>query len=262
MKRLIILALCLACSLMAVAQQENNNPKVKVGVRVGGVGSCFIVPQNEVISLNPQNSKPKRPMKIGLTAGVTVDIPISQKLNLQTGLMYSLQRAGEKDQCIYNIGDTNYSVDSKITYKSHHIKLPLMILFQGSNKPNHFVAGVGVFADVALGGKLRYDASAVLTPGGKYLIEGDLNPYNKENQYLRYRLNDDDFWYKHNLGYGSLFKRFNFGISAEIGYQISKVYLGAHIDFGVLNMARPEMCGENYRQRPLNVQVLIGYNIN
>ena len=264
MKRLIILAFCLACSLMAVAQQDNDNPKVKVGVRVGGVGSYYVAPKGEIISLNPSKDYVERSMKIGATAGLSVDIPLTQKLHLQTGLMYSLQRNGEhgfgKDSLFEP--KKEYDVDATIKYRSHHLKLPVMLMYHFSTEANHFCLGAGVFADFTMGGNLNYSSSARPTQGDSYLIEGDFNPYEAGNKYLYYHPTNDSFSQKMLLGNGAYFKRFNFGVSAEIGYQISKFYLGAHLDFGVLNMARPEMCGETYKQRPLDVQVLIGYNIN
>lgn len=264
MKRLIILAFCLACSLMAVAQQDNDNPKVKVGVRVGGVGSYYVAPKGEIISLNPSKDYVERSMKIGATAGLSVDIPLTQKLHLQTGLMYSLQRNGEhgfgKDSLFEP--KKEYDVDATIKYRSHHLKLPVMLMYHGSTNPNHFCLGAGVFADFTMGGNLNYSSSARPTQGDSYLIEGDFNPYEAGNKYLYYHPTHDSFSQKMLVGNGAYFKRFNFGVSAEIGYQISKFYLGAHLDFGVLNMARPELCGETYKQRPLDVQVLIGYNIN
>ena len=264
MKRLIILFLCLTCSLMAVAQQENDNTKVKVGVRVGGVGSYYIAPKGLSISLNPSDDYAERSMKIGATAGLSIDIPLTQKLHLQTGLMYSMQRNGEhgfgKDSLFEP--KTEYDVDAYIKYRSHHLKLPVMLMYHVSTNPNHFCLGAGVFADFAMGGRLNYSASARPTEGDSYLFEGDFNPYEAGNKYLYYHPTNDPFSQKMLVGNGAYFKRFNLGVSAEIGYNISKFYIGAHLDVGVLNMARPEVCGENYKQRPLDVQVLIGYNIN
>lgn len=264
MKRLTILVLCLACSLMAVAQQNNDSPKVKVSVRVGGVGSYYVAPKGELISLNPSKDYVERFMKIGATAGLSVDIPLTQKLHLQTGLMYSLQRNGEhgfgKDSLFEP--KKEYDVDATIKYRSHHLKLPVMLMYHLSTEANHLCLGAGVFADVTMGGNLNYSSSARPTQGDSYLLDGNFNPYEAGNKYLYYHSTNDPFSQKMLIGNGPYFKRFNFGVSAEIGYQISKFYLGAHLDFGVLNMARPEMCGENYKQRPLDVQVLIGYNIN
>lgn len=267
MKRLIILALCLAYSLMAVAQQENDNPKVKVGVRVGGVGSYYVVPKGVSINLNPSKDYAQQSMKIGATAGLSVDILLTPKLHLQTGLMYSLQRNGEhgfgKDSLLFEPEQKKeYDVDAYIKYRSHHLKLPVMLMYHVSTNPNHFCLGAGVFADFTMGGRLNYSASARPTEGDSYLLEGDFNPYEAGNKYLYYHPTNDSYSQKMLVGNGTYFKRFNLGVSAELGYQISKFYIGAHLDFGVLNMARPEMCGENYKQRPLDVQVLIGYNIN
>ncbi len=265
MKRLIILLLCLTCGLMAVAQQENGNTKVKVGVRVGGVGSYYIAPKGQSISLNPSDDYAERSMKIGATAGLSIDILLNPKLHLQTGLMYSLQRNGEhgfgKNDSLFE-PETEYDVDAYIKYQSHHLKLPVMLMYHASAKPNHFCLGAGVFADFAMGGRLQYSSSARPTEGDSYLLEGDFNPYEVGNKYLYYHSTNDPFSQKMLVGNGPYFKRFNFGVSAEIGYHISKFYLGAHLDIGVLNMARPDVCGENYKQRPLDVQVMIGYNIN
>ena len=265
MKRLIILALCLACSLMATAQQNTDSPKVKVGVRVGGVGSYFVAPKEESFNLNPSKDYAERSMKIGMTAGLSVDFIIRPKLHLQIGLMYSLQRNGEHGFGTFSQGDTSLSVDATIKYKSHHLRLPVMLMYHTSTNPNHFCIGGGIFADVAMGGRLNFHSSMLMRYDNieeGYLFDGDFDHFASGNKYLQYHKVNDEFVQKELLGNGPFFKRFMFGVSAEIGYQISKVYIGAHLDFGVFNMARPEMCGETYKQRPLDVQVMIGYNIN
>ena len=262
MKKICFLLLLLASAVYVFAQNTDDNPKVRISVRVGGVGSLYVTPKGTSMNLNPSNDYSEQSMKIGLTAGLSLNIPMTNKLFLQTGLMYSMQRNSEHGFATYLSNDTNYSVDATIKYKSHHIRLPLMLMYQGSTNPNHFCIGAGAFADVVMGGRLNLSASARLTPGDSYIFEGDFDPFSPGNKYMNYHIASDDFSQKVLLGNGPYFKRFNFGLAAEIGYQISKVYLGAHLDFGLLNMARPEMCGEQYKQRPLDVQVLIGYNIN
>lgn len=262
MRRIWIFLVCLAYISTAIAQDTATGPKVRVSVRVGGVGSLYVAPKGQAISLNPSQDHPERTMKIGAAAGVSVNFAMTQKLFLQTGLMYSLQRNGEHGFGTFTESDTVSSVDATIKYTSHHLRLPVMVMYHLSTKPNHFCFGAGVFADVTLGGRLNYSSSVRVNPGDSYLYEGDFNPFEQGNKYLYYHMVSDEYSQKYLLGNGSYFKRFNFGVSAEIGYQISRFYLGAHLDFGVLNMARPEMCGENYKQRPLDVQVMIGYNIN
>lgn len=262
MKKICFLLFLLASAVFVFAQNSTDSSKVRVGVRIGGVGSLYVVPKGQSISLNPSNDYAEHSMKIGLTAGLSLNIPLKEKLFLQTGLMYSLQRNGEHGFGTFSQSDTDYSIDATIKYKSHHIRLPLMLMYHGSTNPKHFCIGAGVFADVVMGGRLNLSASARLTPGDSYIFEGDFDPFSPGNKYMNYHIVSDDFSQKVILGNGPYFKRFNFGLAAEIGYQISKVYLGAHLDFGLLNMARPENCGELYKQRPLDVQVLIGYNIN
>lgn len=262
MKRTWILLVMLAVAVSAMAQNSSDNPKVRISVRAGGVGSIYVAPKGTSISLNPSKDYAERSMKIGGTVGVIVNVPLKDKLFLQTGLMYSYQRNGEHGFLSTSANDTTVSTDATIKYKSHHLRVPLMLMYHLSTEPNHFCFGAGVFADVVMGGRLNFSSSMRMSPGDSYLYEGDFNPFESGNKYLHYHIASDDFTQKMLLGNGPYFKRFNFGVSAEIGYQISKVYLGAHLDFGVLNMARPEMCGENYKQRPLDVQVVIGYNIN
>lgn len=262
MRKLFFLLFLLAGVGFVFAQDSDESPKVRVSVRVGGVGSLYVSPKGTSIGLNPSDEYATNSMKIGVTAGVAVNVPLTPKLFLQTGLMYSLQRNGEHGFATYLVNDTNMSVDATIKYKSHHLRLPLMLMYHHTTNPNHFCAGAGFFADVAMGGRLNYSSSARLTPGDSYIFEGDFDPFSPGNKYLNYHIASDEYTQKYLLGNGPFFKRFNFGVSAEIGYQISKVYLGAHLDFGIINMARPEMCGELYKQRPLDVMVLIGYNIN
>lgn len=262
MRKLFFLLFLLAGAGFVFAQDSDESPKVRVSVRVGGVGSLYVAQKGTSISLNPSKDYAERSMKIGGTAGIMVNVPLKDKILLQTGLMYSYQRNGEHGFLSASSNDTTVSTDATIKYMSHHLRVPLMLMYRFSTNPNHFCLGAGVFADVAVGGRLNYSASVRMNPGDSYLYEGDFNPFEPGNKYLHYHIASDDFTQKMLLGNGPYFKRFNFGVSAEIGYKVSKVYLGAHVDFGLLNMAHPEMCGEMYKQRPLDVQVVIGYNIN
>ncbi|MCR4680630.1 MAG: PorT family protein [Bacteroidales bacterium] len=264
MKKILFLSLCLLCSFWGLAQSNTNNEaaKVTVGIRIGGTGSMFIVPKGQNISLNHPMSTSNRTMKIGMTAGIAVDIPLNDHISLQTGLYYSLQRAGVSAVTAIAQNDTDYSIASEIKFKTHHAKLPLMVMYHSNRSSNHFVAGAGLFVDLGMGGRVIYSSSAVLHPGNSYLVNTDFNPYDKGNKYFYYHETQDDHTDKYFYGKGPLFKRFDAGVSAELGYQFSSFYLGAHLDFGVLNTAHPALCKDNYLQRNLNIQVLLGYNFN
>lgn len=93
-------------------------------------------------------------------------------------------------------------------------------------------------------------------------MAGDFNPYTKEPKQIRYSLADDEFINTYPLKEGRVLNRMDFGISMELGYQISQFYIGVHADFGLLNSMNPKFTQHKYVQRNLNFQLMVGYRIN
>lgn len=260
MKRFFSLLALLLCSVMLIAQTESQ--RVQVGLRIGAGGTAFLVPKTSVSAIHPNGNASMYAMKIGAVAGLAVDIRLKDNCFLQTGLYYSLQRVGETNYAGFNRNDTSCSIAADTKYTLHRMKLPVMFHYHLGTDVRHWTFGIGLFTDVAMGGKLHYSSSAVLTPGGNFLLNADMNPFMFGNKYYNIHEDGDEFSQKHLIGSGPLFNRLDMGLSAEVGYSFPKVYIGVHCDLGLMNMANAKFFGENFVQRNLNAQVLIGYKIN
>lgn len=258
---------CPSCHCFSAPRHRKTSRKVAVGVRVGINGSSLLIPRSTFESAYSTNYNSEQAMKVGAVAGLDIDIKLKEKLSLQTGLFYSWQRFGQEQGAVFT--DTNnvrYSIGSVNQYTVHHLRLPVMVKYHFSTNPNHFVIAAGLYADYALSGEITYDASAVLTQENnqstKYFGNGTLNPYKAEKQSLYYHIGNDEYISQYDLFNGKMLKNFDLGAAIELGYQISKFYIGVQADFGLLNIARPEFFGDSFVQRNFNLQLAVGYRIN
>ncbi len=264
MKKVIIIFL-LFCTIWTLPAQEEVQ-RAQLSARIGVVGTTLLIPNSTITSQSAYGYNTNTQLKIGLTGGLIVDIHLANKWFLQSGVMYGWHRFHQNQTAVYTQKNTHYSIATENLYKMHRIKVPVMVFYHGSLQENHFVAGLGAYVDAAVGGDIAYDASAVITnPEGdvsRYTGTGNFNPFLKDSKYLFYSLAGDDYYKKYHLYTGNILNRFNVGLSAEIGYQVSKFYVGVHADVGLLNVMNTEFAGESYKQRLFNVQLLFAYKIN
>lgn len=274
MKKFLFLFLfgALGFSLMA---QDNSAPTYTFGVRAGVNGSSLLIRQISFSYISGKNYTSTQKMKIGAHAGFVFDVPIKNKFHFQTGILYVWQRFGQEQQCRYTEGDitvstSSYSIGSVNTYTTHHLRLPVMINYHFSTKPNHLVVGAGLYLDGCLSGLLAYDASAIVTTVNveegtttttNYFGSGNIDPYKNERQRLYYTIDNEDYVNSYTVHNGKMLKRMDVGAALELGYQISQFYIGAGAYFGLLNMCKPEFFSDGFAQRNFNLQLSFGYNI-
>lgn len=268
MKKILLwtVALCLGFSALA---QDNSSQILTVSFRAGLNGSSLLIPNSSFNSAYKFGYSSTQKMKLGAQAGLILNIRLQDHFSLQTGVMYSWQRFSQEQQSVFTDSLTSYSIGSQNKYVSHHIRVPLMLNYHFSTNPNHFVAGAGLFLDGTLGCTLAYDASAVVTTATdhgpvvtKYFGNGHLDPYKNERQVLYYTVDAGDFVENYPLYMGKMLKRIDLGVSLELGYQISKFYVGLGANFGLINMAKPEFFGSGFAQRNFSLLFNLGYNIN
>lgn len=278
MKKGLLSILLVLFSLISFSQEPVENQIMRVSARIGLNGSSLLYPRNlngQLMEV-PETIFPggissgiyniTSSVKIGATAGLLFDFKLKEKLSLQTGLFYMLQRCGQVQSAVFkDLDNTNFSISSDNVYKIHHLKLPIMVNYRFSSNSNSFVVGAGLYVDCALGGDLTYDASAVVTSNtgevSKYLASGNFDPFKKDMKYLYYRMADEDYMYKYNLYNGNILNRFDMGVALELGYQVNKFFVGAHVDVG-LNVANKEFMGPAFAEHNCNFQLLFGYKIN
>lgn len=271
--------LLLFATLCFAAFSQENDQIMRVSARIGLNGSNVLLPRsmdNNMLAvpetffpttISSGNFSLSHSLKIGASAGLVFDFKLKDKLSLQTGIFYSLQRLGQVHSAVFNDNtDTHFSITTENTVKMHRLKVPLMVNYRFSQNSNSFIIGAGVFADCALGGDIAYDASAVVTSSTgaiqKYTASGNFDPFQKDMKHLYYNIVNDDYINKYSLYNGNIYNRFDFGIVAELGYQIHNFYVGLHAEFGLLNMINEQFSGDNVREHNANFQLQLGYKIN
>jgi len=265
MKKISIL-LSIILLLQVCVRAQDENPKVQFAVRAGLNGSILLIPSSTIQNESSFGYLSNQKLKIGATAGLVMDVRLREKLYLQTGVLYSWQRLSQIQNAQYS--DTmgvRHSFASNNLYTTHHVKVPLMIFFHSSEEKNHFVAGAGLFVDVAMAGKLTYYGSEVLTTEDKVIsniLEGELELYKPGKKEIYYCEANDNTFQHYTLAQDKILQRLDFGVGMELGYQISQFYIGVHADFGLLNSMNPKFTQHKYVQRNLNFQVMLGYKIN
>jgi len=272
MKKILFLFLFGTLGLTLLAQESTLTP-FSIGFRAGINGSSLLIPQSSFSSISGKSYTSTQKMKIGAHAGFVANIQLKDKLYLQPGILYYWQRVGQEQQCRYSEIDetagstSSYSIGSINTYTTQHLRIPVMVNYHFSTKPNHFVIGGGIFLDGSLAGLIAYDASATVTTNSEegtfttnYFGNGDFDPYKKDKKELYYTVGNDDYVSSYDLYNGNLLKRFDVGAALEVGYQISKFHIGVGAQFGLLNMVNPDFFSDGFAQRNFNLQLTIGYN--
>lgn len=262
MKRILgLLVLLIAFSSVSFAQGE-----FKMGLRVGPNFSTFYDVHSDGLDVPTLfSSKENYKMKVGVRAGFVFDVGLTDVISLQPAIYYSYQRMGTNGQ--YNYSDSLVMTTTEVL-SMHVLQIPLMVNFSlhFRNNYNHaFVLGVGPYFSVALHGMDEMSGGAVdKYTGETYGVRGQANFY--KNEQISYYIKDAS-------GYSQTYvlpmenhpyNRCDFGFSFNAGFQLSKFYIGAGCDLGVINSANQkewENIGvTNYVQRNLNVNILIGYN--
>ena len=265
MKKIAILFCCLIMLMGAKAQE--NNSKFEASVRAGLIGSGLTIPKATFQNESEFGYNATQSMKPGALAGLVFDFQLVNQCYLQTGILYSWQRFGQVQNARYTDSlNTDYSIASQNLITMHRVKVPLMVNYRFSTESNHFVVGAGVYLDCAAGGNLTYDASAVLTPEGlaqqSYMMNGSFDPYKNDVKKIYYHEASDNYISSYKISDGNILNRVDFGASLELGYQISKFYVGVHADLGLLNSMNQNFTQHTYIQRNLNIQLMLGYKIN
>lgn len=265
MKKITAIILCIMLMISALAQ--NDAQRVGINVRVGLGGSTLMLPQMSKATLATKGYDASQKMKIGGVAGLMADIKIKDNWSLQTGVTYSMQRFTQQQTSVFtDSSNIHYSLASDNTYKMHRLRVPIMVAYHFAGENNHLSIAAGLYADAALAGDITYDASAVITPQNgsetKYVLGGNFDPFKNETKYLYYNIADDSHVGKYNLYNGNILNRFDLGASVEVGYYISKLYIGLQANFGLLDMTNKGYFKPNYVERNFNFNLLLGYKIN
>lgn len=147
-------------------------------------------------------------------AGIGLDIPLSDGLSLQPGLL--LTGKGAKTQ----FGQTTDATYWKATSNPLYVELPLNLVGKiALSEYTKIYLGAGGYAAAGVGGKNERE--------GKILG----STFNSESDII---FSDDDptTSAEENAGYGKL-KRFDYGLNALAGLEFNKFTIGANYGYGL-----------------------------
>lgn len=88
--------------------------------------------------------------KIGVMAGVVVDVPLSSQFSFQPGLQFV--QKGTKDE------QTNGGITEKVKLGINYIEMPLNFLYHPKGAKGFFI-GAGPTVGIGISGKAKYDAA-------------------------------------------------------------------------------------------------------
>lgn len=180
---------------------------VRFGIKAGFNASNFAV-------TNSVGIVESKKAVAGWQAGVSVDIPVTPILSLQTGA--SLTRKGFK----FSAGTRVLDSYAETTTKPIYIEVPVngVIKIPLTNKVKLF-AGAGPYIAIGVAGKYKSEGMDFGTPISDKV---DIR-YNKEDQGNLYT-------------YGADLRRFDFGLNFLAGMEISRITLHTNYGYGLSNI--------------------------
>ncbi len=168
-------------------------------------------------------------------AGVVLDVPLSDGLSLQPGLIYTGK--GSKTQVGQETGNSYYKATSNPMY----VELP--VNFVGKiplTNTSNFFFGAGPYAAVGVAGKNKVEGKIF---GARYNRETDIN-YSDVNPTTGQEQNE---------GYGKL-KRLDYGFNVMTGLDLGKFMVGANYGYGLakINSGSSNRADDNNKHRVLS----------
>lgn len=175
-------------------------------------------------------------IKLGVKAGLNVDVPLGTRLMLQPGIFYSIKGYKDHDEQT-NVPGVSY----KNNYTLHYAEIPLNLqyLFNDPGEGRFFI-GVGGYAGIAFSGKNKYTRNIgnVANEGTADLKFGNDAPSND-------------------------LRRFDFGGQVNAGYQLrSGIFFRGMYQAGISNMLpQGNRTTGDASLRSTNITISLGYTL-
>lgn len=262
MKRLPLLTLAMLLTCSVIAQHEGS--KVKVDLRAGYTLSTYFARQNQSEDVTFRLPDHYYSLKSGYSVGFGLEVPLKERLSLRTGLSYVRQTTGAAEQTVRQTGDSTCSVDYSEKTTAHNFRLPVMVKYAFPMRENsRLEVAAGPYLNVTAGGKLTGKGSYAYSTGVNYTEKMEFDPWKNEKKSVYKQMLNDDFVQEELLYEGQIARRVDFGLSLELDYKVSRFYIGAAANFGLLNNIVPEVTElTGLSRRNFNLQVMLGYQIN
>lgn len=194
--------------------------------------------------------------KAGFHVGGLVDVSLSKRFSVQSGLFYTMRGGGLKDWEYDDEDEIEIERKEKIT--THYFQVPVWGSYKYDFGPVAISAFTGPYIALGIGGRYisNYEAEDISENEQFYLkskskVFGskarDARPNMKES-------NDNTLYYDNgNLGW----RRFDIGWSLGAGVHYKVYYLGLQYDWGFINMDRQDL--KHFRPVNRNFSLSLGY---
>ena len=186
MKNLFV-PLTLALSLTFLnsqAQKNSSDEGIRFGVRAG-------VNFQNITGKDDDGNKLDYALKPGFHVGVNAEIPLTNQIFVQPGLLFSTKGAKSNDN------------GSSSSINLSYIELPVNFVYKNNLGSGKLLVGIGPYVGYGIGGKLKYSG------GG-----------NDVSQDIKFKSSVSSGDYLANGG--AYVKRFDFGLNALVGYEITE----------------------------------------
>lgn len=243
---------------------QNEASKVKVDLRAGYTLSTYFARQNQSADVTFRLPDHYYSLKSGYSAGFGIEVPLKERLSLRIGLFYARQTVGAAEQTVRQTGDSTCSVDYSEKTTAHNFCLPVMVKYAVPVRENsRFEVAAGPYISVTAGGKLTGKGSYAYSTGINYTEKMEFDPWENGKKSVYRQMLSDDFVQEEVLYNGQIARRVDFGLSLELDYKVSRFYIGAAANFGLLNNVAPEITElTGLSRRNFNLQIMLGYQIN
>lgn len=243
---------------------QNETSKVKVDLRAGYTLSTYFARQNQSEDVTFRLPDHYYSLKSGYSVGFGLEVSLKERLSLRTGLSYVRQTTGAAEQTVRQTGDSTCSVDYSEKTTAHNFCLPVMVKYAVPVRENsRFEVAAGPYISVTAGGKLTGKGSYAYSTGINYTEKMEFDPWENGKKSVYRQMLSDDFVQEEVLYNGQIARRVDFGLSLELDYKVSRFYIGAAANFGLLNNVAPEITElTGLSRRNFNLQIMLGYQIN
>ncbi len=159
---------------------------------------------------------------VRFSGGLFTMIPITTKLNFQTGAFYEGK------------GSANTDDDYRSKNRTNHLQVPFYLNYRVRFKPGQFYVGAGPYAAAALSGKFEYEMRVFYNGGGSIVnLNDDTYRWLKNSARVIIgkdiqKQNDPDYY----------MRRMDYGLTGHAGFIINNgFFINAGYDMGLANIS-------------------------
>jgi len=208
----------------------------RIGI-IGGENIASLVKSDNLIIRSFKGEIGKEKMRFGYSLGIIINIPLREKLSLESSILYSTK--GNKSELSTNNGKNSYLTGYDLFSETqlNYIDIPVNL------KISHPLGVVRIFVAI-----------------GPYFAIGTKGTVNRDITFRYYngRVDQSEDKYDLQLGNSSSdhIKRFDYGVGYRLGVEYNSFQLGASYSQGLLNIfPNQNVSGASIKNRVFQVSV-------